>query len=109
VPLENPFPVLSMAMDDGGRWLALVSWQRVFLWSLEEQQWAGTRDIDLGGHRPEAVFFMTKAPDARPTLVLVRRNGVGLEIRLGSQEIRDFVICRTPLVWAVSFTEKRKW
>ncbi|KAK4238892.1 sterol regulatory element-binding protein cleavage-activating protein [Achaetomium macrosporum] len=108
VPLENPFPVLSMAMDDGGKWLALVSWQRVFLWSLEEQQWTGTRDIDLGGHRPEAAFFITRMPDATPSLVLVRRNGIGLEIQLESQEIRDFVICRTPLVWAVSFTEQRQ-
>ncbi|KAK4127847.1 hypothetical protein N657DRAFT_688048 [Parathielavia appendiculata] len=106
VPFKNPFPVLGMALDDKSKWLALVSWQRVFLWDIEEQQWAGLWDVDLGGHRPEAVFFVTKAPAMAPTLVLVRRNGVGLEIQIANGEPRDFLICKTPLVWAVSFTEK---
>jgi hypothetical protein len=108
IPLENPFPVLSMALDDNSKWLALVSWQRVFFWDIGKQQWAGTRDIDLGGHRPEAVFFVTKAPGAAPSLILVRRNGVGLEMQMETENTRDFVICKTPLVWAVSFTEKCK-
>ena len=108
VPLENPFPVLGMALDDKSKWLALVSWQRVFLWNVEDQEWAGIREIDLGGHRPEAVFFVTKSPNAAPSLVLVRRDGMGLEMQMETEESRDFLICRTPLVWAVSFTEKCK-
>ncbi|KAL2266368.1 hypothetical protein VTJ83DRAFT_5720 [Remersonia thermophila] len=106
VPLENPFPVLSMALDDRAAWLALVTWQRVFLWSVERNEWAGTRDVDLGGHRPEAVYFATKGPGVAPSLVLVRRNGIGLEIEIDKEEAKDFVICKTPLVWAVSFAEK---
>ncbi|KAK4153121.1 sterol regulatory element-binding protein cleavage-activating protein [Chaetomidium leptoderma] len=106
VPLENPFPVLSIALDAKSKWLALVSWQRVLLWNVEEQQWAGVRDIDLGGHRPEAVFFITKSLEAAPALVLVRRNGIGLEMQVKTEESRDFLICKTPLVWAVSFAEK---
>ncbi len=108
VPLENPFPILGMALDDKSKWLALVSWQRVFLWNIEEQEWAWVKDIDLGGHRPEAVFFVAKALDAAPSLVLVRRNGLGLEMQVETKEARDFVICKTPLVWAVSFSEKCK-
>lgn len=108
VPLENPFPVLSIALDDKSKWLALVSWQRVFLWNIEEQQWAGARSVDLGGHRPEAVFFVAKGPDAAPSLVLVRRNGLGLEMQVETEQSRDFVICKTPLVWAVSFPDKCK-
>lgn len=108
VPLENPFPVLGMALDDKSKWLALVSWQRVFLWDVGKQEWAGIREVDLGGHRPEAVFFVTKGQDATPSLVLVRRNGVGLELQLETEKTRDFLICKTPLVWAVSFTEKCK-
>ena len=108
VPLENPFPVLSMAVDDKSRWLALVSWQRVFLWNIEEQQWGTTRDIDLGGHRPEAVFFTTKGPEASPSLVLVKRNGMGLELQVETEESREFLICKTPLVRVVSFAEKCK-
>ncbi|GAB1314141.1 Sterol regulatory element-binding protein cleavage-activating protein [Madurella fahalii] len=106
VPLENPFPVLSMAIDDESKWLALVSWQRVFVWNIEEQRWMATRDIDLGPHKAQAVFFTTKTPGSPPTLVLIRRNGTGLEMQLETEECRDFVICKTPLVWAVAFTEK---
>ena len=109
VPLENPFPVLSMALDDQSKWLAFVSWQRVFLWNIEEQEWTGVREVDLGGHRPEAVFFITKAPDAAPSLVVVRRNGLGLEMQVETEESRDFPICKTPLLWAVSFTDKCKF
>jgi hypothetical protein len=108
VPLENPFPVLSMALDDRGAWLALVTWQRVFFWSVERHEWAGTKDVDLGGHRPEAIFFVTNGPGAVPSLVLVRRNGVGFEIEIETERSKDFVICKTPLVWAVSFTDKCK-
>ncbi|KAK4226899.1 sterol regulatory element-binding protein cleavage-activating protein [Podospora fimiseda] len=106
VPLENPFPVLSMAVDDESKWLALVSWQRVFLWSIEERQWAATRDIDLGGQKPQAVFFNSKPQESTPTLVLIKRNGTGIEMQLEVEESRVFNICKTPLVWAVSFTEK---
>ncbi|KAK3984808.1 putative sterol regulatory element-binding protein [Cladorrhinum sp. PSN332] len=106
VPLENPFPVLSMAVDGESKWLALVSWQRVFIWSIEERQWAATRDIDLGGQKPQAVFFNSESPDVTPSLVLIRRNGTGLEMQLESEESRGFNICKTPLIWAVSFTEK---
>lgn len=108
VPLENPFPVLRMAVDDRSRWLALVSWQRVFFWNIEEQQWGTTRDVDLGGHRPEAVFFVTKASETPLSLVLVKRNGMGLELQVETDESKEFLICKTPLVWAVSFPENCK-
>ncbi|KAK4250235.1 sterol-sensing domain of SREBP cleavage-activation-domain-containing protein [Corynascus novoguineensis] len=106
VPLENPFPVLNLALDDKSKLLALISWQRVFLWNIAKQKWAGTRNIDLGGHKPEAVFFISKTPGALPSLVLVRRNGVGLEMQLETEDARDFAICKTPLVWAVHFAAR---
>ncbi|KAK4203332.1 putative sterol regulatory element-binding protein [Triangularia verruculosa] len=106
VPLENPFPVLSMAIDYGSKWLAFVSWRGVFLWNLVDEQWAGTRKVDLGGYRPETVFFCHKTAYATPTLVLVKRNGMGLEMELEVDESRDFNICKTPLVSAVSFPDK---
>lgn len=108
VPLENPYPVLKIAIDDESKWLALVSWQRVFLWSIKTQQWEATRDIDLGGHKPQAVFFNAKSPDTTPSLVLVRRNGTGLEMHFEVDETRDFTICKAPLIWAAAFAEKRK-
>ncbi|KAL2160649.1 hypothetical protein VTH06DRAFT_1337 [Thermothelomyces fergusii] len=105
VPLENPFPVLNLALDDTLGLLALVSWQRVFVWNVEKQQWVGTINVDLGGHRPEAVFFVTKsASDVSPSLVLVRRDGIGLEVQVTTGDVREFAICKTPLVRAVHFT-----
>ncbi|KAL2260456.1 hypothetical protein VTK26DRAFT_5525 [Humicola hyalothermophila] len=106
VPLENPFPVLSIAVDDKSTWLAFVSWQRVFLWNMEEQQWGTTRKIDLGGHRPQAVFFVYEASDTAPSLVLVKKNGAAIEMEVETETTKEFVICRTPLVWAVAFQEK---
>ncbi|KAK4192895.1 putative sterol regulatory element-binding protein [Podospora australis] len=105
VPLENPFPVLNMAIDQKSKWLALVSWQRVYFWSILNQQWTGTKDIDLCAHKPEAVFFKRK-PESAPSLVIVRKNGTGLEIPLDGSEAKEFSICKTPLIWAVPFADK---
>lgn len=109
VPLENPFPVLKIATDDRSRWLAFISWQRVFLWNIEEQEWGTPREIDLDGHRPQAAFFVNKTADAAPSLVLVRRNGMAIEMEVETEATRQFLICKTPLVWAVAFQEKCKW
>ncbi|KAJ4306363.1 hypothetical protein N0V88_001163 [Collariella sp. IMI 366227] len=106
VPLENPFPILRTAIDDTARYLAMVASQRVFFWDIEEQKWIGTRNIDLGGDKPVALFFVARAPDTAPSVVLVRKNGVALEMQLESEEMRDFQICKTPLIWAVPFVEK---
>jgi len=110
VPLENPFPLSNITVDDRGKYLAFVSWQRVFLWDIEQQQWCWARDINLGGsgHRPQAVFFVTKPQETTPCLVIVRRNGTAAEMQLDRDETRDFLICKTPLMWAVSFVDKSK-
>ncbi|KAK3359962.1 sterol-sensing domain of SREBP cleavage-activation-domain-containing protein [Lasiosphaeria hispida] len=105
VPLENPFPVLSMAVDDELKQLALVSWTRVFFWNIEEQQWGPTVQIDLGGHKPEAVFFSVSGPKDTSALVVVRRNGTMSELYPEEEQSRDYVVCKTPLIWAVSFAE----
>ena len=105
VPLENPFPVLGMAIDDDSKQLALVSWTRVFVWNIEEQEWGPTAQINLGGHKPVAVFFNTKVLDPYPTLIVVRRDGTMVELDLKAEDSRDYVVCKTPLVWAVSFVE----
>ena len=105
VPLENPFPVLGMAIDDDSKQLALVSWTRVFVWNIEEQEWGPTAQINLGGHKPVAVFFNTKVLDPYPTLIVVRRDGTMVELDLKAEDSRDYVVCKTPLVCAVSFVE----
>ncbi|KAK5657311.1 hypothetical protein OQA88_3375 [Cercophora sp. LCS_1] len=105
VPLENPFPVLGVAIDDASKQLALLSWTRVFLWDIEKQQWGPTMQIDLGGQKPEAVFFNNKREGTLPSLVVVRKNGTMVEVQTESEELYEYVVCKTPLVLAVPFPE----
>ncbi|KAK0613454.1 sterol-sensing domain of SREBP cleavage-activation-domain-containing protein [Immersiella caudata] len=102
VPLENPFPVWGMAVDDNSKQLALVSVNSVFLWDIEKRKWGAHDRIDLDGVRPKAVFFNPKK-DGSPSLVVVRRNGIMTELYPGHEKQKDFVVCRTPLVLAVPF------
>jgi WD40 repeat protein len=105
VPLENPFPVLSMAIDDGSRQLALVTWNAVLLWDIEQRQWGPHTRIELDGHKPEAVFFNHRKPDTSPSVVVVRKNGTMMEVCPGQEQIGEFVVCKTPLVLAIPFAE----
>jgi len=105
IPLENPFPVLSMAIDDDSKRLALVSWKAVFFWDIEQRQWGSYIRIDLGGYRPEAVFFNPKKANALRSLVVVKRNGTMMELHPGDDKLMEFVVCKTPLVLAVPFAE----
>ncbi|KAK1783612.1 sterol-sensing domain of SREBP cleavage-activation-domain-containing protein [Copromyces sp. CBS 386.78] len=105
-PLENPFPVLAMAIDDDSKCLALLTWQRVLLWDTDEQQWGLSLEVDLGGHKPESVFFnyAKKALDS-PSLVIVRKNGTMFELDLGDGASKEFTICKTPFAMALPFAE----
>jgi len=108
VPLENPFPVLAMAVDDHSKQLALVSWTRVFFWDIERQEWGHTIQVDLAGQKPETVFFNPRKDDFTPSLVVVRRNGTMVELGPVLEASREYVVCKTPLIQAVSFAEPRK-
>ncbi|KAJ4385945.1 hypothetical protein N0V85_007954 [Neurospora sp. IMI 360204] len=105
-PLENPFPVLAMAIDGDSKWLALLTWQRVLLWDTEEQQWGLSIEVELGGHKPEAVFFnyANKISDS-PSLVIVRKNGTMFELDLEGGASKEFTICKTPFAMALPFSE----
>ncbi|KAK0615983.1 sterol-sensing domain of SREBP cleavage-activation-domain-containing protein [Bombardia bombarda] len=105
-PAKNPFPVLGIAINDSSKWLAMLSWQKVMLWSIKDQRWESTMEIDLGGQKPETLFFHTNGTDSIPSLVVVKRNGVMVELQFEFGKSTDFIICRTPLAWAVSFTER---
>ncbi|KAK0643092.1 sterol-sensing domain of SREBP cleavage-activation-domain-containing protein [Cercophora newfieldiana] len=106
VPLENPFPVFGMALDDSTKQLALVSWNSVFLWDVDKRQWGPHSRVDLGGReKPQAVFFNHKSVDTPPSLVVVKRNGTMVELHPGDDKSSDFVVCKTPLVLAVPFAE----
>ncbi|KAK0728088.1 sterol-sensing domain of SREBP cleavage-activation-domain-containing protein, partial [Lasiosphaeria miniovina] len=102
---DNIFPVLGMAVDRDSRWLVLLSHQRVLLWSIEDQQWVSIMEIDLGGHRHEALFFSKTPIDSIPSVVVVGRNGNMTELDFEAETSKEFTICKTPLAWVVPFTE----
>lgn len=109
-PLENPFPVLAMAVDDDSKWLALLTWQRVLLWDTEEQQWGLSLEVELGGHKPEAMFFnYANKTCEMPSLAIVRKNGTMLELDLEGGATKEFTICKTPFAMALPFSEPSKF
>jgi len=108
---DDPFPVIAMAVDDEAKWLALVSWRKVMLWNKGRDEWAQSMEVDLGGQKPETVFFNSNktSPEHNvPCLVVVRRNGTMAELHFEEGKTVEHVVCKTPLIWATSFAEKCK-
>ncbi|KAM7217825.1 Sterol-sensing domain of SREBP cleavage-activation domain containing protein [Rhypophila decipiens] len=101
----SPFPVWGMAIDDESRWLAFVSSDKVMLWDIEQQSWNSSMQVDVGPHKPEAVFFTPDRANTIPSLVVVKRDGTMVEVETEVPESKKFTICKTPLTWAVAFAE----
>lgn len=104
-PIADPFPVLGIAVDDDSRWLAFVSVDKVMLWDIQQRRWNTSLQVDIGPHKPEAVFFTPNRTHTIPSLVVVKRDGTMVEVETGVRETKNFTICRTPLIWAVAFAE----
>ncbi|KUI56803.1 Sterol regulatory element-binding protein cleavage-activating protein [Cytospora mali] len=105
-PLESPFPVLAMAVDDDSNWLALLSTDQVLLWSITEQRWGPSMPVELHAQRPEAFFF---GPTRRKTLrsiIVVRHNGTLVELWPDIPDSVEHVVCKSPIACAVAITEK---
>lgn len=105
-PLESPFPVLAMAVDDDSNWLALLSTDHVLLWSISEQQWGPSMPVELYSQRPEAFFFGPTRRKALRSIVVVRRNGTMVEMWPDIPDSIEYVVCKSPLACAVTITEK---
>lgn len=100
-PEESPFPVLAMAINDGSKWLAVLSTSKASLWNLKERSWGPSLGVSTTGSKPEAFFFgPAEAGDKIPRLVLVRRNGTLTEFVPDAGEGEDFGVCRSPLACA---------
>lgn len=108
-PEQNPFPILAMAVSYDSKWLALLSSQRVLLWNLWEQKWGRSAPVDMVGQRAELLFFGDERHGKIPSLIIVRRSGVMLEVDFNDDEVNDYVVCKTPLVCAVPMHEKCKF
>lgn len=105
--INNPFPVLAMAIDNDSNWVALLSSYRVLLWSLANKRWGPSMAVELYGQKPEAFFFGSTRRKALRSVVIVRRNGTMVELWNDVQDSSEYVACKTPLICAVCIAENR--
>lgn len=106
-PMDDPFPILSMAVDEDSTRLAILTTYQVLFWSITEQQWTSSVAVDLNGQKPEAFFFASRKEDLR-SVVIVRRNGTLSEVWPKVHETTDHFICKSPLGCVVPIAEKGK-
>jgi hypothetical protein len=106
-PEENPFPVLAMTTSRDSNWLALLSPKGVLLWNLLERKWEKSVEVDMVGHKSESFFFSEERHGPTiPSVVIVRRNGTMLEVQLERDSVKEYLVCKTPLICVVP-TEER--
>lgn len=104
-PMDNPFPILGMTVDDESNWLAILSTYRVLFWNIVEQKWGPSVEVDLYGKKPEAFFFGPTKKKSMRTVVIVRRDGCLVEVRPDVLEASEYFVCKSPLVCAVHIAE----
>ena len=105
----NPFPVLSMAIDNNSVFLALLSAdKRIYIWNLPDKKWERVIDVDVGTRKPLAFFFGFHKTDFVDPLIFVRPNGMLTELHIESdtQGKEDMAICKSPLVCVQQHFEK---
>jgi hypothetical protein len=95
----DPFPVLAMAIDNVSNWLAILSSKNiVFLWNIPERRWGPSIEVSTKGKAPGAFFFVDSGTTLIGALVLVRNDGILIELHPDSGDRTETRICRTPLV-----------
>lgn len=106
--MDNPFPILAMAVDSESNWLAILTTYRVLLWNITEQKWGPSMAVDLYGQKPEAFFFGPHKKRALKSVVIVSRSGTMVEMWPDMSETAEYVICKSPLTCVISISERGK-
>lgn len=99
----NPFPLLAIALDADSKWLAFLSPHELLMWNVAQQRWGPSVDLEVGGTNPEAFFFVDRAGESAEAVVIVKRDGIMLEVEPATGEVEETVVCKTPLIWAGGF------
>jgi hypothetical protein len=107
-PMENPFPVLSMTIDKSSTWLAILSTTKILLWSLTENRWGPSMEVDMSKHKVEAFFFDCSVAGRKPTVITVRRNGSLIESDFETMCCKEHSVYDGHLVSAVPVDERSK-
>lgn len=105
---DSMFPVQAMTIDEGSKWLALLSPYKVALWNLADRSWGPSHPLDMMGQRPEAIFFAPSEAAVIPSLIIVRRNGTLVEFDGEKNNAEDYAICKSALLCAEPFVNKGK-
>lgn len=108
-PMDNPFPILSMAVDDESSWLAILSTYRVLLWNIVEQRWGPSAAVDLYGQKPEAFFFGSTKKRSMRSVVIVRRCGNLVEVWPDVPETSEHFVCKSPLTCVAHIVENSEY
>lgn len=108
-PMDGPFPILAMAVDEESSQLAILSTYRVLFWSIVEQKWGPSVAVELYGQKPEAFFFGPTRKKAMRSVIIVRRNGTLLEAWPDVPDSSEHFVCRSPLTCVVHIVEKGEY
>lgn len=90
------WPVMGLALDNLGQWLAIVPKAgRVSLWQIKESTFYRSFSLDLHGETPSAFFFAPRQEDLAcgPRLIVVRQNGWLSEVCVLTGQMYHHRIC----------------
>lgn len=91
------WPVMAIALDAKGEWLAIAPRVgMISFWHVGEATFKGSIAVDLAGHQPSAFFFepgRRSDPDQGPCLIVLRQNGWLSEICMRTRQALHHRIC----------------
>ncbi|RYP77140.1 hypothetical protein DL771_001430 [Monosporascus sp. 5C6A] len=101
------FPILAMSIDDEFHWLALLTCDKILLWNLCERRWGPTVMTDPHRQKPEAFLFYHDQSKAISPLLLIRREGVLIEVNVDEGTATTFSLTEERTIVSVgSLTNK---
>lgn len=96
-PEHSLWPVMAIALDERGEWLAIAPRVgRISFWHIGEATFKGSIAVDLAGHQPAAFFFQPGKhgnPEQGPFLIILRQNGWLSEICIRTGQCVHHRIC----------------
>lgn len=90
------WPVMAMTLDEKGEWLAIAPRNgKVSFYQIEKSVLYRSLDVDLRGMQPSAFFFAPRNTndDHGPRLVVMRSDGLLIEVYVKTKEIVYHQIC----------------
>lgn len=98
---QTLWPVMAIVLDQRGEWLAIAPRVGpISIWSVKDATFVKTIPVDLNKQQPSAFFFAPRHEEEQygPRLIIIRQNGILLEVYIASGHIKDHEICRGLIV-----------